>query len=402
MSATNRSRRRAGMLGLAVGCVVALWLASTVAAQVRIPSPPPARSTQPAPQPVSPSTGQLGQLNPPGGQPVLFGMYGQSFQPAGQFGQFGQSAVPPADSTKTSKEKVEMFRKRYPFESLTKRLDYEPEGAEAFAKSNPPPQVTKETLKRLAETEKATAVSQRFNLRGQALKLLHSDAAEKFIEARNDFGISRMPHVAVSTTIYLELATAPSIRCAQVRAAAPADDKAPGAVSEREAASLPKEAELSAFHEGGLRNFLDPAGFGFVKDREHVAGFQGHQFRQMPQLPVSHKPPDERKEQWAVIRLQLVSLLKYDRPAVYVSDNLPRMDELKGVPTRPLIPFEEKGLKSLREGDDLATETSGNRIRMVGSLRASKQCLECHEVKRGDLLGAFSWELQRQPADAKK
>jgi hypothetical protein len=56
----------------------------------------------------------------------------------------------------------------------------------------------------------------------------------------------------------------------------------------------------------------------------------------------------------------------------------------------------------LRGQADLATETSGDRIRVVDSLRASKQCLECHEVKRGDLLGAFSWELQRQPADAKK
>ena len=122
----------------------------------------------------------------------------------------------------------------------------------------------------------------------------------------------------------------------------------------------------------------------------------------MPELPVAPKPPDAPKEQWAVIRLQLVSLLKFERPAVYVSNNLPRMDELKGVPTRPLTPFEAKSLQSLREGDDIATETSGDRIRMVGSLRAGKQCLECHEVKRGDLLGAFSWELQKQPIEGKK
>ena len=34
-----------------------------------------------------------------------------------------------------------------------------------------------------------------------------------------------------------------------------------------------------------------------------------------------------------------------------------------------------------------------NRIRMVGSLRAGKDCMECHSIRRGELLGAFSYEL---------
>lgn len=37
----------------------------------------------------------------------------------------------------------------------------------------------------------------------------------------------------------------------------------------------------------------------------------------------------------------------------------------------------------------------GNR---ADSLRASKQCLQCHKVQRGELLGAFTYELQRDPA----
>ena len=107
---------------------------------------------------------------------------------------------------------------------------------------------------------------------------------------------------------------------------------------------------------------------------------------------MAHKPQEAPKEQWAVIRLQLVSLLKFDRPAVYVSDNLPRMDELQGVPTRPLTPFEAKSLKSLREGDDIATETSGDRIRMVGS-RSARASSAWNAMKsitrlaRGVLLG---------------
>jgi hypothetical protein len=34
---------------------------------------------------------------------------------------------------------------------------------------------------------------------------------------------------------------------------------------------------------------------------------------------------------------------------------------------------------------------------MLGSLRAQKQCLECHRVPHGSLLGAFSYELRRDP-----
>jgi hypothetical protein len=30
---------------------------------------------------------------------------------------------------------------------------------------------------------------------------------------------------------------------------------------------------------------------------------------------------------------------------------------------------------------------------MLGSLRAAKQCLDCHNVQRGELLGAFSYRL---------
>ena len=34
---------------------------------------------------------------------------------------------------------------------------------------------------------------------------------------------------------------------------------------------------------------------------------------------------------------------------------------------------------------------------MLGSLRATKECLQCHRVEHGALLGAFSYELLRDP-----
>jgi hypothetical protein len=289
----------------------------------------------------------------------------------------GQPSDPPKKPT------VDELRKKYPFESITGRLDYEPAGAEAFAKSDPPPKATDATLKRLAGHEQGIDFQNRWGQRVESLKRLHSSEAQKFID-RDGFGISRMP---TPSYMLLDLPDAPTIPFVSVRDG----DKEP-ATSPKEAAKPPKDDELAGFNQAGISNFLDPNSFGYVKDREHVAGFRPHQFRGMPTLPAG------KTEQWAVIRLELVSLLKHDAPCAYVTNALPRMEDAKNAPTRPLIPFEEKGLKALKAGDDLATESSGDSIRMLGSLRAGKQCLECHEVKRGDLLGAFSWELQRQPA----
>jgi hypothetical protein len=59
--------------------------------------------------------------------------------------------------------------------------------------------------------------------------------------------------------------------------------------------------------------------------------------------------------------------------------------------------FEKRSLNRMRAGEDVIIEPGGHRIRMLGSLRATKQCLECHSVDRGELLGAFSYELVLDP-----
>ncbi len=380
MSSTNRAGLRAGVLGLMLGCVPAVWLVcQVVAAPGRTPpNPAPAVSPTdaPAPLPPAPSAGGL------------------------QLGQSGQQLGQPVVSSAQ-----EDLRLHFPFESLAKRLDYEKAGRQPAAEEESVPRLTEETRKQLAGLEEGME-SKRLNVVTMKLIRLHSDPipqlprtpAVVFGMYGGPFGQSTgggqfgQPTGGFGqfgtfslTREELTLPPAPAIPFASVRA--PGDGDAP----------LPKHDQLATLHADGLFDFLDPAGFGYVKDREHVAGFEPHQFRHMPDL--SPERGTGRMEKWAVIRLELVSLLKHGRPSVYVTSALPRMADPQSAPTRPLIPFEEKGLKALKAGDDLATESSGDRIRMVGSLRAGKQCLECHEVKRGELLGAFSWELQRQTAD---
>ena len=94
--------------------------------------------------------------------------------------------------------------------------------------------------------------------------------------------------------------------------------------------------------------------------------------------------------------LDLVSLLKFAEPRVYLSDHLPRMDELRNAKTRALNEFEQQALPQLRNGEDIVVDQQLNTIHMMGAVRAAKQCLDCHSVRRGELLGAFSYLLDRK------
>jgi hypothetical protein len=171
------------------------------------------------------------------------------------------------------------------------------------------------------------------------------------------------------------------------------DDPSKMEVSEkpRDAWDVPGEKTLAELHESDLVDFLDPRRFGYIQDRDHVAGFLPHRFSNELKLKEGQK-----NQRWHVQRLELVSLLAHEAPVAYVSDNLPRMDELTDAPTRPLNSFEQTALKELQEGEDLRIGYGAEEIRMLGSIRALNQCVVCHHSKRGELLGAFSYRLRAE------
>ncbi|MBX7105173.1 MAG: hypothetical protein K1X57_13915 [Gemmataceae bacterium] len=135
-------------------------------------------------------------------------------------------------------------------------------------------------------------------------------------------------------------------------------------------------------------NYLDFAnadGWGYMNSRKQVAGFVPHQMRWSP------KGADD----WSLQTLDLVGLLMHDKPVAYVSEKLPRMDQLKTAPTRDLDPFEAAGLTALKAGEDLYARQNATTLRMLGAIRAVEQCTTCHACDRGELLGAFSYTLGR-------
>ena len=98
--------------------------------------------------------------------------------------------------------------------------------------------------------------------------------------------------------------------------------------------------------------------------------------------------------------MELVSLLKHDPPVAY-KDRGPV--SMGGFPqkerrTRTLNEMEVASLEALTEGKDrvFSWNASEERLQLLGAIRAKDQCLKCHEVKRGDLLGAFTYWIEEE------
>jgi hypothetical protein len=301
---------------------------------------------------------------------------------------------------KIPKKSAAEWQKAYPFKSLEERLQFE------AGRKPVKPTLSAEAAKRLDDADESAkrmaSSTWGRNVRTESLKLLHSKEVEDFIK-RDGFGERRIPTPSLR---YLNLPPGPSIPFENV-SYKPSDVDGEKRVQLADSESTERRAPLPAlqsllnYHDFNERNFASPQSYGLIKDKKNVAGFEPHQFRYRAGLNESFRPQPKNspkdKERWALHRLELVSLLKHEKPVVYVSEVLPRMEDLKKTKTRPLGAFEEAGLKELQGGKDVVTDSSTNRIRMMGSLRARAECLQCHTGERGELLGVFSYELLRDP-----
>jgi len=287
-------------------------------------------------------------------------------------------------ATKPRLREVLQLRQEFPLVSLAPRLAYEsPVPA-------PAPELNFDVERRLINAENDRR--DRSWGRSGMLKLLHGQTVGDFVLTEG-FGNRRTPRIGPD---HENLALPPSFPTPLPQSPRQPDyERGPDAPRDVADLLLPgvppaNEIDLVTMHENGTLDFVDPFEIGYARDREHVAGFSSHQFKQVPEIAVA---PNEPPAPWRVVRLELVSLLKHEIPMAYVSQNLPRMDELKNASTRPLDVFEQQALERLKSAQDVVIDDTPDRIRMVGSLRAARQCLECHSVARGALLGAFTYEL---------
>lgn len=281
------------------------------------------------------------------------------------------------------------LRQMYPFESVAKRLAYE--HAPRSAANNAPSAAPIESLAVATQLANLEETSQYYrNWRTDMLRLLHEQTAFEFSMAQG-FGPSRMIAVEPRAENLLETDSglipldAPEnngpFAAANDGGSVPIEKK-PGATT------APARNVLESLHWIGRDDFLNPDRFGYIQDRDHVAGFESHRFTA---LPVGQNQAWQAS--WRLARLELIGLMKYDKPKAYVSKYLPRLKELGDAATRDVDAFESQALARLRTQEDVVIDQRSDRIRMVGSLRAGTSCIECHEVRRGELLGALTYEF---------
>jgi hypothetical protein len=232
--------------------------------------------------------------------------------------------------------------------------------------------------------------------RKRQLELLHEHVVGLFVSSPG-FGVTRMIRPSArGLAVILPRGPVPRAPGPRVTSA-----WSPGELVRPPASD---EAYLGWMFEDSVEDFVFARGFGYAKDRRHVAGFEPHRFSEVPsptdrwkmqggESQFSQVP--EPTQRWQVQTLDLIGLLLHDEPVVYVSDYLPRMDEIRAAPTRTLNRFETYGLAALHQGEDLFIARDGEGLRMLGAIRSTTQCVTCHGGERGDLLGAFSYMLRR-------
>lgn len=269
------------------------------------------------------------------------------------------------------------MREEFPVVSLADRLTYERGRNRSRDIRANPRKLDAEPRRKLKEFEQSLEYGTR---RATDLRMIHGRQYERFVRSMG-FGVMRMRRPNAE---YVRMPPLRDIGFNEIYLGEPD----PYGHWDFNFLGGESAADL---HEFSRADFLHPDGFGYVPERMKASGFIEH---------AMHKSPVEAtagKEFWTIERLELVSLLKFDEPRVYVLDHLPRMDQLSSddVPTRPLGEFEKSALEMLWTEHDFVFRERENEYRMLGSLRAAKQCLDCHSVKRGELLGAFTYVVRR-------
>jgi len=355
-----------------------------------------------------------------------------------------KSSEYPPGATDAEKREIDLLRVRdwdadpavrkkllaaYPFESLEDRLGFDAPGRKRVSNALPTAALDLEKWKPLLNTEKRATIpppalatllaDERVNREGyfdrvRALASLHQLEVQKFV-TNPGFGNMRLIRG------FDRAAEAPPADWSEGDRGDPVTlPKAGGFFilgEDGKGPTLPSVLALVGFHTSAAHEFSRPDSWGLVKDKTQVAGFQPHALEFVPdgnarrRFDQQHPTTDKAGrvtgyplvERWAVRKVELIGLLVHESPVVYLNPDgkLPTMAVVKEAKTRGLTEFESNGLKDLSAGKEVVSvDAATNQVRMVGAIRMAGACMKCHEGERGDLLGAFTYDLVRVPAFA--
>jgi hypothetical protein len=211
-----------------------------------------------------------------------------------------------------------------------------------------------------------------------ALKRMHEDTLALFVQ-RYGFGASRM--IGFDTLLRENNKPRPP------KLPQPGIRLEPSAaqIDEPMSAIDGSNGPLRELHLHWMAGLFGMRRFGYFVDRRHVSGFVPHGIRADALEPKPEKPH--------VRTVDLVGLVVHPEPVVYVSSDLPDMEELAKIPRRPLDRFETNGLEAFAKGEPIFARKTASGIRVLGPIRAASSCTKCHGCERGQLLGALSYVI---------
>ena len=135
---------------------------------------------------------------------------------------------------------------------------------------------------------------------------------------------------------------------------------------------------MHAFYED---QFVEGEGFGLRR----LVNFDAPEYR----------PIEINGKIYSVEALELISLNAGKQPQVYINTaGYPVRKHYKNRKTREPLPFEIAAVKQISRRQDVIFDGNAKTPRFVGAIRARKNCLQCHDARVGELLGAFSYRLR--------
>lgn len=150
----------------------------------------------------------------------------------------------------------------------------------------------------------------------------------------------------------------------------------------------PKWTSLTAMHADYLDAFVHSDGFGMRRVSPMMRLMQSGELRLDSQ-------------RLRVEDVQMIGIAKHDPPVVHQGGMLKFQhgeqgpELLPGVAQRPLNAQEVDAVRRLQAGGRIVSLPTPGAASAVGPIRATAECLQCHQSKKeGDLLGAFVYTLR--------
>lgn len=147
-------------------------------------------------------------------------------------------------------------------------------------------------------------------------------------------------------------------------------------------------ASYQAMHAYFLQRFVDGQGFGL----ERMVNLKNPRFRRLYADGI----------RYSVGGVQLLSLNGGNAPFAYVTTVDADKQRIKRAAHEPLGDAEIDGITKLKEGMTVVLTGNEGHREMIGAIRATADCTQCHDVNKGTLLGAFRYPLLPEiPAQSK-